>query len=411
MNNVRHKHMMTQKSQQKTARLNSSDARTLPQFLSAHESEAFSYAAAVRRSPNHLRPPPWSDSRCSSPTASLSAKLLPLSLGSKGSSPSSTTSESTLERERPRSAGAMYDHRRNSYLSRTLAPGGGHGRGHGWTNNRGSNKSGRGSRQQGRPRSNSYAVTPQSRPPPIPGILSVTGNPSEEKEGGKASDGGNPSDCMVRSCCPIKKLVAQSSSTRMSLRSFRSVPLVPMETSSSSSDDSCDSFGSDGGFANTTTRRPQGSPKTQWAHWRTPDRLTPLLTRSRSQVNGPSSLPPEEDTKDKFSLVRKSPYYEEDDEPGSTCHQCRQKTTDTKTNCRNSECMGVRGQFCGPCLRNRYGEEVRDALLNPEWQCPPCRGICNCSFCRAREGRCATGVLVYLAKHHGFDNVHAYLKR
>ncbi|KAK5609559.1 hypothetical protein CRENBAI_005503 [Crenichthys baileyi] len=188
MNNVRHKHMMTQKSQQKTARLNSSDARTLPQFLSAHESEAFSYAAAVRRSPNHLRPTPWSDSRCSSPTASLSAKLSPLSLGSKGSSPSSTTSESTLERERPRSAGALYDHRRNSYLSKTLAMGGGHGRG--WTNNRGSSKSGKGSRQQGRPRSNSYSVTPQSRPPPIPGILSVTGNPREEKEGGKTGDGG-----------------------------------------------------------------------------------------------------------------------------------------------------------------------------------------------------------------------------
>lgn len=49
---------------------------------------------------------------------------------------------------------------------------------------------------------------------------------------------------------------------------------------------------------------------------------------------------------------------------GTTCHQCRQKTTDTKTNCRNPECVGVRGQFCGPCLRNRYGEEVRDALLN-----------------------------------------------
>lgn len=49
---------------------------------------------------------------------------------------------------------------------------------------------------------------------------------------------------------------------------------------------------------------------------------------------------------------------------GTTCHQCRQKTIDTKTNCRNPECVGVRGQFCGPCLRNRYGEEVRDALLN-----------------------------------------------
>lgn len=45
------------------------------------------------------------------------------------------------------------------------------------------------------------------------------------------------------------------------------------------------------------------------------------------------------------------------------------------------------------------------------WRCPPCRGICNCSFCRQRDGRCATGVLVYLAKYHGYDNVHAYLKR
>lgn len=184
-----------------------------------------------------------------------------------------------------------------------------------------------------------------------------------------------------------------------------------------------------------------------------PERLSRVHTRSRSLVDGPPSPAPEEEPEDKFSLVRRSRYYEEVDEPprrrtysgmkalphvvipveevteldldricnnvrekvynqstGSTCHQCRQKTTDTKTNCRNPECVGVRGQFCGPCLRNRYGEEVRDALLNPEWYCPPCRGICNCSFCRAREGRCATGVLVYLAKYHGYDNVHSYLK-
>uniref|UniRef100_A0A3Q0QS28 Cell division cycle associated 7a n=1 Tax=Amphilophus citrinellus TaxID=61819 RepID=A0A3Q0QS28_AMPCI len=197
-------------------------------------------------------------------------------------------------------------------------------------------------------------------------------------------------------------------------------------------------------------RRSMGTPG---SYRRNPERLSRPHTRSRSLVDGPPSPPPEEELEDKFSLVRKSRYYEEVDEPprrrsftgckaiphvvrpveeitemelqrichnvrekvynsstGSTCHQCRQKTIDTKTNCRNPECVGVRGQFCGPCLRNRYGEEVRDALLNPEWECPPCRGICNCSFCRAREGRCATGVLVYLAKYHGFDNVHAYLK-
>ncbi|XP_028993621.1 cell division cycle-associated protein 7a [Betta splendens] len=197
-------------------------------------------------------------------------------------------------------------------------------------------------------------------------------------------------------------------------------------------------------------RRPMKPPV---ACRRNPERCSRPHTRSRSMVDGPPSPTPEEEPEDKFSLVRRSRYYEEDDEPprrrsysgakaiphvvrpvediteaelqhichnvrekvynsstGSTCHQCRQKTTDTKTNCRNPECVGVRGQFCGPCLRNRYGEEVRDALLNPEWHCPPCRGICNCSFCRAREGRCATGVLVYLAKYHGFDNVHSYLK-
>ncbi|XP_071774049.1 cell division cycle-associated protein 7a [Centroberyx gerrardi] len=208
--------------------------------------------------------------------------------------------------------------------------------------------------------------------------------------------------------------------------------------------------------ASTTPRRaPRQSMGTPGARRRNPARTSRPHTRSRTLVDGPPSPTPEEDPEDKFSLVRKSRYYEEVDEPaqprrrsyngamaiphvvrpveeiteaeldricnnvrekvynsstGSTCHQCRQKTTDTKTNCRNPECQGVRGQFCGPCLRNRYGEEVRDALLDPEWLCPPCRGICNCSFCRAREGRCATGVLVYLAKYHGYDNVHAYLK-
>nr|XP_028607420.1 cell division cycle-associated 7-like protein isoform X3 [Podarcis muralis] len=95
---------------------------------------------------------------------------------------------------------------------------------------------------------------------------------------------------------------------------------------------------------------------------------------------------------------------------GSTCHQCRQKTIDTKTVCRNEGCGGVRGQFCGPCLRNRYGEDVKAALLDPDWFCPPCRGICNCSYCRKRDGRCATGMLIHLAKFYGHDNVKEYLE-
>ncbi|XP_054827395.1 cell division cycle-associated protein 7 [Eublepharis macularius] len=208
----------------------------------------------------------------------------------------------------------------------------------------------------------------------------------------------------------------------------------------------------------TPTLKPQRSPRKSFprsALRRNPERSSRPHTRSRSLIEGPPSPISEKEDDDPYALVRRKipddfsedemdtprrrrsgamtlphiirPVEEITEEElnnicetvrdkvynrvmGSTCHQCRQKTTDTKTNCRNPDCLGVRGQFCGPCLRNRYGEEVRTALLDPDWYCPPCRGICNCSFCRQREGRCATGVLVYLAKYHGYDNVHAYLK-
>lgn len=99
-----------------------------------------------------------------------------------------------------------------------------------------------------------------------------------------------------------------------------------------------------------------------------------------------------------------------DKENGSSCHQCRQKTLDTKTICRSGFCVGAKGQFCGPCLKNRYGEDVRDVLLNPTWSCPICRDMCNCSLCRRKDGRCATGNLVGLARFNGHDNVHRYLE-
>lgn len=99
-----------------------------------------------------------------------------------------------------------------------------------------------------------------------------------------------------------------------------------------------------------------------------------------------------------------------DKDYGSSCHQCRQKTLDTKSVCRSGFCSGVKGQFCGPCLKNRYGEDVRTALLDPNWSCPICREMCNCSLCRKKEGRCATGNLVQLARYNGHDSVHEYLE-
>jgi len=94
---------------------------------------------------------------------------------------------------------------------------------------------------------------------------------------------------------------------------------------------------------------------------------------------------------------------------GTTCHQCRQKTIDQKTICRSGHCAGVRGMFCGICLRNRYGQDVRKALKDPDWWCPPCMDYCNCSICRNRIGKGATGIMTQLAISRGFASVHHYL--
>lgn len=94
---------------------------------------------------------------------------------------------------------------------------------------------------------------------------------------------------------------------------------------------------------------------------------------------------------------------------GTSCHQCRQKTLDSKTYCRSGHCVGVRGQFCGVCLNNRYGEDAHQVLLNPSWKCPPCRGLCNCSICRTREGKRPTGILAPLAFQYGHKSVKDFL--
>ncbi|NXY86400.1 CDA7L protein, partial [Alcedo cyanopectus] len=136
-----------------------------------------------------------------------------------------------------------------------------------------------------------------------------------------------------------------------------------------------------------------------------------LMRRRRRPAEFPSHRPVEDITEedlDNIAITVKDKIY--DKVLGSTCHQCRQKTIDTKTVCRSQGCGGVRGQFCGPCLRNRYGEDVKSALLDPAWICPPCRGVCNCSYCRRRDGRCATGMLIHLAKFCGYNNVKEYLE-
>eukprot|EP00775_Hariotina_reticulata_P006218 gene6218-6455_t len=90
----------------------------------------------------------------------------------------------------------------------------------------------------------------------------------------------------------------------------------------------------------------------------------------------------------------------------------RQKTVDIKTQCC---CMGRRDQaggprrglWCGGCLMARMGENIEEVLRQPDWRCPACRGICNCSAhnCqRARRGLRVTDQLVHEATSLGFKS-------
>ena len=69
----------------------------------------------------------------------------------------------------------------------------------------------------------------------------------------------------------------------------------------------------------------------------------------------------------------------------TSCHFCRQKTTDVKTRCQCGEWRkappGGRGArvWCGWCLEMRMGENIAEALADDQWRCPVCRDICNCS--------------------------------
>ncbi|KAM7474945.1 hypothetical protein LguiB_022188 [Lonicera macranthoides] len=103
---------------------------------------------------------------------------------------------------------------------------------------------------------------------------------------------------------------------------------------------------------------------------------------------------------------------------GKSCHQCRQKTLGRHTDC--SKCKLLQGKLCGDCLYTRYGENVIEANENPDWTCPACRGICNCSRCRRINGWAPTGSIYKKVNstnlHHftwvqslGFKSVAHYL--
>ena len=62
----------------------------------------------------------------------------------------------------------------------------------------------------------------------------------------------------------------------------------------------------------------------------------------------------------------------------------------------------AQGVFCGDCLFMRYGENILEVQASAQpWVCPPCRGLCNCSFHRIRNGWLPTGTLYRRALREG----------
>ncbi|KAJ2888720.1 hypothetical protein IWW38_004891 [Coemansia aciculifera] len=90
-----------------------------------------------------------------------------------------------------------------------------------------------------------------------------------------------------------------------------------------------------------------------------------------------------------------------DSKLGTSCHQCRQKTMDTKIKCSSDTCNIM---FDYHCLFVRYDEDAK-IIDYSEWLCPKCRGVCNCSFCMKKRGKAPTGQLSTFIKHYGEDAV------
>ena len=102
----------------------------------------------------------------------------------------------------------------------------------------------------------------------------------------------------------------------------------------------------------------------------------------------------------------------------TSCHFCRQKTTDAKTTCQcgfwSRAPAGGRGRgvWCGWCLEMRMGENLEEAQADSEWRCPVCRDICNCSGAnclRAQRNLFPTQQLTAEALNYGWPSVAHYL--
>ncbi|KAK1357518.1 Zinc-finger domain of monoamine-oxidase A repressor R1 [Heracleum sosnowskyi] len=122
-----------------------------------------------------------------------------------------------------------------------------------------------------------------------------------------------------------------------------------------------------------------------------------------SNQNNPQSDTKQRTTNPGVRIINGKIY---DSENGKSCHQCRQKTRSFAASCKNQKNdKPCSKSFCHTCLWNRYGEKAEAVDVLEDWSCPKCRGICNCSYCRKKQGHEPTGILSHRAKATGYSSV------
>lgn len=66
------------------------------------------------------------------------------------------------------------------------------------------------------------------------------------------------------------------------------------------------------------------------------------------------------------------------------CHQCKQRSNNV-IHCG----QGCNKKFCSRCLLRHYGEQDKDINIET-WQCPFCKKICCCAYCRRNKDKLLT---------------------
>ena len=82
---------------------------------------------------------------------------------------------------------------------------------------------------------------------------------------------------------------------------------------------------------------------------------------------------------------------------------------------RKTECSCGRGTgfWCGSCLNTRMGQNIDEVFRMPDWRCPSCLQICNCSgrTCdRHNAGLGCTRILSAEAREQGYKSVRPFTR-